>query len=183
VEITRIPGDGDQEYYQVQDQQSLQGVYYIAVDRSDRKLAVTSIGPDGRPDEADTLLIGTRVGLEGGEEDDGGLSWSFEDDADLSLKLASLLGPHASIVQKDLGVPVDAPGPDGQKDDVDITAPAAVRASDMSFTFDPDVDMSGEETGEEGADGDPDADASGGVAGKLPEPQTGEPEPDELEIP
>ena len=181
MEITKIKGEDGEEYYQVQDDQSLQGVYYVAVNREERKIAIASIGPEGEPDQADTLLIGTRLGLDGGEEDDGGLIWTYKDDADLSTKLGALLGPHATMVQKDLGIQVDAPELDGTPDAVDQAPPDAVAVGDMSFTFDPDVEMSGD--GEEG-NGGPEGDiGDGGAAGELPEPETGQPEPDELEIP
>jgi hypothetical protein len=181
MEITKIKGEDGEEYYQVQDQDSLQGVYYLAVDREERKLAVASIGPGGDPDEADTLLIGTRLGLEGGEEESGGLAWTYKDDGDLSAKLAALLGPHAAMVQKDLGIQVEAPDLDGERDAVDVAAPSAVAVSDMSFSFDPDVETPG---GGEEEGGDPgDGAADGGVTGGLPEPEEGDPEPDDLEIP
>ena len=158
MKITPVSNpDSDEKIYRVQDDDSLQGMFFVVIDQEERKLSISSIDLNGDPDEADLLLIAARIPLdkpeEEGEDNDGYYTWGYIDDEDLAKKLVAITGEHAAIITKDLGLSDDLAGDEwaaamaaGGDNPVSVEEPGMVKASDFEFEFDAD-EMAGDGDG------------------------------------
>src|SRR5690606_21382032 len=105
MQIARLPDHDEREVvYQVEDPTTIQHVFYLSVNTEDNTISVSSIGPDGVADEADTVLVASRLDVPNYEPGDESISWEYKGAADLADKLEKLIGQHSAIVLTDLGI-------------------------------------------------------------------------------
>jgi hypothetical protein len=188
MQIKKVPqGESSTEsVYQVEDESSLQGVFYLTVDREAGALRVYSLDQSGQPDPTDALLLAARIGIEEAEEVEGGYEWAFADDAALASMLTQVVGEHSEILARDLGIEGAAPADfdaslltDPAPDDSEL--PGTVDVGDMEFEFDPTATA-----GDTGAGGDNDpaldpGDPTGDMSAPGDEPPPGM-EPGEIDL-
>jgi len=146
MQIARLPDHDEQEVvYQVEDPTTIQHVFYLSVNTETRTISVSSIGPDGTADEADTVLVASRLDVSSYEPGDESISWEYKGAADLADKLEKLIGQHSAIVLTDLGVSAaqDPNDPEWQsgmeqpENPTQLQTPDLARVTDMEVNFDP----------------------------------------------
>lgn len=180
MQITPVANpNSDEKIYRVQDDDSLQGMFFLVVDRAERELSISSMDLNGAPDEADLLLISTRLPLDEPEENEDHYTWRYIDDEDLARKLVAITGEHAAIIAQDLGLSDDIAGDDwvaamaaGGENPVSTAAPPMVRTSGYEFSFDAG------ELDSDGGEGGPGGGGDFGADGPAPGPDdVGDDEP------
>lgn len=187
MQISKVPqpDDSTETVYQVEDEGTFQGVFYLAVDREAKTLTLYSIDPNGAADQADSYLLASRIGIEGAEETEGGFEWTYGSDEDLTAMLADVVGEHVEILTRDMGLPdADPAAFDASLADAgtpeDGEVPNSVDVADMEFEFDPGLTAG--DTGPGGANDanlDPGAELGGG-AGDVD--VNAEPAPGEIDL-
>lgn len=178
AEVRRLTGDelkafGDAQVYEVIDNTTQEGVYYIIVDQDEQTLTLVSIDMDGNPATADLMILGSRIDEEPVDDTSDYLTWK----GDLEGKLKKLLGSHAAIITQDLQQVAKEAARNTSllgSDDDDV-----VRA--MRFDFDPSLSAVDQQPSG-GVDGEDPAGGDGG--GQLPSlPPSIDPERDtEIDI-
>ena len=161
MQITKVHHEGEEDVYKVVDETALQGQFFVIVNREEKTLSVSSMDLDGVTDEADLILISSRLPLEQPEMEDDAAGWGYIDAADLAKKLLGLLGEHSAIILQDLGGDsVDTNSPEWQDAIATAVQPASSDTPDMvsvggqEFEFDPDQLKAGDPAGDpDGADG------------------------------
>lgn len=192
MQVTRLPTEpGETDIvYQVRDTETIQNVFFLIVSPDESSITVASLSPDGTPDEADTILVASRLGLDAYEPGSDTITWPYESPEDLGEKLEKLLGQHSSIVMTDLGFgeAQDPNSPDWQsgmekpESPTVVQSPDLVAAKDFEFSFDPtplSSELAGDEEGSDGLGGGGGEFDFAGDEGELGD----EPLPDELEDP
>jgi hypothetical protein len=164
MKITLVSNaETDERIYRVQDDDSLQGMYFLSVNQEDRELTLSSIDLDGNPDEADLLLIAARLPLDEPKAEDPGIgtyTWGYIDDVDLAKKLIAITGEQAAVITQDLGIAADIAGDDwaaaistGDENPVTSRPPAMAKVTDFEFEFDAEeLSSGGSEGGGEPSD-------------------------------
>lgn len=139
MHVSRLPTDDGKLLYRVDDDHSLQRMFFVVVDTEARELAITSIDLLGIPDQSDMQLLAARVAEPPTEERTNEIEWQYVSDGELATILGQLLGPDCGPICKDVGIATPDAAALDLPDPREPETPDAVKVGRYGFEFDPEV--------------------------------------------